>query len=362
MESQPAPTTDWDPIVEQIRKQHLEGPPFFSRSMLQRVALQIQLYNNGMLDGKPYMLETIKGDVIIIEAKPDVESEIFKDVRCNHGDRKQGPYIYYRTVQSMLSHQDMKKFHPEAAFLPLVVMFPKKPGRCLGHHHNHKEGEPNSSFSPTELTNIINNDRQAWESSLQYAFFKGILKMYQERLVNVDKVIAFGCGNLSTGRTACDYSTAQHALVFSIQKILSRLHSKNITVHQGFRQIRNEEPVDLVVRAVLQDPAYTPVEEQVLTSMGMEIVKDPDGFVLLDDKSFVVSIDLNTPVQQIMENLARPIAIIQMTHVDELNGAKVEACTDPSSERVDNMLRNEYELMKLTMPKQHRNICLYVRK
>lgn len=88
MESQLTPTPDWDPIVKQIRKQHKEGPPFINREMLQRVALQLRLYNNGMLNDKPYVLETIRGDVISVEAKPDIESEIFNDWRCNHGDRK----------------------------------------------------------------------------------------------------------------------------------------------------------------------------------------------------------------------------------------------------------------------------------
>ncbi|KAI1207228.1 uncharacterized protein F4807DRAFT_469464 [Annulohypoxylon truncatum] len=365
------PSPEWAPIVESIRKQYNEGLPFFNRALLQRVALQIHLYENGMLTNKPYAIENIRGDLVSLDIDPDTESPVFKDVRCNHGDRKNGPYIYYRSIQSMLTHRDMKQFDAEKAFLPLVVMFPSAAGRCHAHHvHESRSTSADdlqasilpTTFYPSELTTIFNLDRRAWEQSEQYAYLKGQLEAHSDRLSQIDSVVALGCGSLAHGRARCQFATTQHALAFSLRKVLSRMHPENSRVRQSLRQARKKEPVDLVVRGVLQDPAYTEVDEAVLSDMGMEIYKDPFGFLEMNDNSFVVSIDVNTPAQQIIENLARPAAIIRMTHVEELNGENVAQCTDPSSSRVNKMLLEEYDLVKLRYHEHLRHICLYIKK
>ncbi|KAI2470872.1 hypothetical protein F4781DRAFT_429861 [Annulohypoxylon bovei var. microspora] len=359
----PTPAPEWNYVAEHIKLLHVEGLPFFNHSMLQRVALQIRLYEAGMLNNKPFLLENVKGDIVSIMAEPEVESPIWIDRRCNHGDRKKGPYIYYRTVQCMTSHRDMKQYDPDQAYLPLVVMFPSAPGHCHGHHrHENKHSNPDSTFYSTELQHILQVDRASWEQSFEYAHLKGQLKAHHQRLSKIDNIVAFALGSLATGRTRCQHSTTQHAFVLSLQKILSKMHPENNKVRQTFRNLKKKDSVNLVVNCVLQDPSYTDVDETVLQSEGMKILGDPNGFLQVNENSLVVSIAPNTPVQQIVENLARPAAIIWETYVQELNGENVECWTDPSSIRVNKMLREQYDIVQLKQHQYLRNIVLYIKK
>ncbi|KAI0881759.1 uncharacterized protein GGS22DRAFT_181534 [Annulohypoxylon maeteangense] len=357
----PAPSPEWASVTECIRTRYTRGGPFITRHILQRVAMQISLYQAGMLTSKPFILYDMNNHGVSVEIDPDKESPIFRDMRCNHGDRKKGPYIYYRSIQVMLSHRDMRKFDAEMAFLPLVIMFPATPGRCHN-HHTHDENKGPESFYPSELTTILNIERQSWEESEEYGHLKAVLKTHTDQLSKIDRVIGFGCGTLADGRTRCQFSATQHALIFSLQRIISKMHPENNKVRQGLRQACNKDPVELVVRGILQDPAYTDTDKAVLKGMGMEVMGDPCGFLEMDENSFVVSIDLNTPAQQIIENLARPAALIRMTHVEEFNGENAGMCTDPSSSRVDKMLREEYDLVKLKYHPNLRNICMYIKK
>jgi len=70
------------------------------------------------------------------------------------------------------------------------------------------------------------------------------------------------------------------------------------------------------VRVLAQDPLYSELDGEFLAGLGFEVVDDPQGFLELDDNSFVVSVACNVPQKQIVADLARPVAMLW----DEVKG------------------------------------------
>jgi len=64
------------------------------------------------------------------------------------------------------------------------------------------------------------------------------------------------------------------------------------------------------VRVLAQDPAYCEADVALLAELGIQVVEDPQGFLELDDRTFVVSVACNVPQKQIVADLARPVAML----------------------------------------------------
>ncbi|KAI1311524.1 hypothetical protein F5Y03DRAFT_391611 [Xylaria venustula] len=133
-----------------------------------------------------------------------------------------------------------------------------------------------------------------------------------------------------------------------------------------------------VLRAALQkmrtrhvinkfDPAYTELDRDVLTSYGYTVVEDPQGFLMLDDNSVLVSIGPDVLVKQIVADICRPAIIIRTKEnfkyeYTDYSFPSVIYMTDPSSSRVDKMLKEEYVELEFPSHKSWSGLAMYVKK
>ncbi|KAI1105099.1 hypothetical protein F4804DRAFT_331627 [Jackrogersella minutella] len=336
---------------------------FFYKHMLRAVSDQLQQHRQGKLKDNTITLLNVKSQPVKIVLDPS-EPTIWKDTRCNHGDRGEGPYIYYRTIQNMLCRRDMTSFDRRQAYLPLVVLFPQAPD------HTHESDSPTGSgapFAAAELRAVLRSERAEFEQSEHWAQLRAQLKAHRPALGKVDGVVAFACGTLTKGGKGCrkdKYATAQHALVLSLRAQLAKIKQQR-GLRQGIRRaLRGSAAAgsDAAVECCAQDPGYTAADEKVLKEEGVQVLRDPDGFVRVGRDSFVVSISPNSPVQQIIADLVCPAAIIQYQFEEMVNGPKAVYCGDPASSRVLRMIAEKYETVELKDHKYLRPIVMYIRR
>jgi hypothetical protein len=108
----------------------------------------------------------------------------------------------------------------------------------------------------------------------------------------VGRIVAFSCGSITRDRfKSAPRSSVQHALALTVSKVLTA------------RQIEH-------VPCYAQDPCYGLNDEALLTEWCIDILDDPDGFLAVDRSTFVISIASDSPVRQIIADLAKPAAII----------------------------------------------------
>lgn len=60
----------------------------------------------------------------------------------------------------------------------------------------------------------------------------------------------------------------------------------------------------------IQDPVYNEIDKSILGGLGMVVLDDPNGFLEVDENSFVVSIAANVPVKEIILENAKPAIVI----------------------------------------------------
>ncbi|KAI1140590.1 hypothetical protein F5Y05DRAFT_323011 [Hypoxylon sp. FL0543] len=349
-------------LTEDIIKMYDEGVVFFNKTLLRRLADELGMHKQGLLKDNKITLKNLKGEDVefILDAN---EPTVFEDLRCNHGDRRLGPYIYYRNFQKMISRNDMKDFDVRRALLPFVVMYPDP------EEASHDFVTPRGflyHYMPEELSVIFDLEKQKWEDCEPYHNIKKTFESQRKALRNATQIVGFGCGTLSNGRIQEDYSLTQHAMILSLQKVLTKMKPENKGVRASIRKLLSNggefDAMDNVVRCVVQDPAYTDLDKEVLKGKGFAIEDDPRGFLAVDEKTVVVSISANAPVQQIICDVARPVAIIQMKVREGWNDESGQHCADPASPRVTKMLRDEYERVPLDYHPRIRRVEMYVRK
>lgn len=125
------------------------------------------------------------------------------------------------------------------------------------------------------------------------------------RLPPVDKIIAFGLGSISPIRSDRQAavkrserrSCAQHGMVMSLARLIERQYGGEVACY-------------------VQDPAYFDTCKNVLSSRGVTVLEPEEGFVLLDERTLVVSIHPNIPVRQVIADLGRP-AVMIWDRIDE---------------------------------------------
>ncbi|KAI1372005.1 hypothetical protein F4677DRAFT_463619 [Hypoxylon crocopeplum] len=330
--------------------------PFFIRADLENVAKQLDSHKEGTLEDDTLHLTNLKGEDVEIILNPTVPS-VWKDTRCDHGDRREGPYIYYRSIQKTIDYLDMESFDRQSAYLPFAVLYPS-PTR-----HTHYSDVP-PTISIRRLNKVLGKKRKSWEACEQYSHLKGLLKSNEILLRNVNKVVAFACGTMVDGSEIKRDNVTQHAFILSVQKILLKMKGR---VARSFLPpfLSKGKSADIGVRCISQDPAYWPLDKQVLFGAGVHVLEDPVAFLEVDHNSIVVSIDANAPIQQIIADLGRPAAIIWQKLVEGVNTpntAKAREWGDPSSTRVQKMLDNEYTKLELKNHVALKNIILYIRR
>ncbi|KAI5861222.1 hypothetical protein GGS23DRAFT_577629 [Durotheca rogersii] len=179
------------------------------------------------------------------------------------------------------------EFNIEHAFLPMVV----EP-RPVQLHSVTNDYVPQYPVLPLEAVQAtLQRKRTEWESSSACQQLLSTLR--SAAIPDVRRIVAFACFNMSDCEMA-ERSACQHALLLILRKFFAE------------RQRIAEE--DIVCFA--QDPLYEDVDKKVLAGAGISVVENPRAFLEVDDASLVLSISPETPVRQIVADIAQPAVMI----------------------------------------------------
>lgn len=116
----------------------------------------------------------------------------------------------------------------------------------------------------------------------------------------IDKIVALRCSTMTwADEDSSLRSIAQHTVALTMRGLLASSYATG-SYGEGASRIEG----------YAQDPIYTPVDEQVLRSVGLIVVDDPRAFLEVDEASVVIAIASDIPVRQIVADIAQPAIMI----------------------------------------------------
>ncbi|KAK2755051.1 hypothetical protein FQN54_006579 [Arachnomyces sp. PD_36] len=145
---------------------------------------------------------------------------------------------------------------------------------------------------PEYIRECFKTDVRSWEASEQCRQLTSTLISASSS--KVDKIVAFACNTISDPEEEyASRSTFQHALILTIRDILAN---------------KDGNPKDIACYA--QDPAYTNTDRSVLAEAGITVLDDPEGFLIADESTVVISCASNVPVKQIISDITQPAIMV----------------------------------------------------
>ena len=159
-------------------------------------------------------------------------------------------------------------------------------------HNVTKEYAPQYPILPLDVVRkTFQQKRVDWEASNPgQELFQ---RLGSVKIPTIKKIIALACFNMSDCEMA-DRSAGQHALVPILRTFFAR--------HQDM------DEDDILCFA--QDPLYEDADKAVLAEAGISVLENPVAFLEVDDASLVFSLSPETPVRQIVADIALPAVMI----------------------------------------------------
>ena len=156
------------------------------------------------------------------------------------------------------------------------------------------EGNVESRYSSlSDLHASFSKHTVEWEQSNTHKFFKQLLENL-DITVKIDKIVCFGLGFLSNPNQFGERrSHIQHASALTIASTLA-----------------NRYPYQHPIRIYAQDPRYTDLDKSFLSSVGVTVLRDPNGLLEVDERTLVFSVAPDVCVRQIVADLSRPAAMV----------------------------------------------------
>jgi hypothetical protein len=306
-------------IRRDLISRFVRGQPFFTKDAIRDVRDQIHRFTEqGQkitvegLDGVPVEFVVLTGRVSRCDGhygSADEENVWYIPLSPSHTFGRQltclrtRPYIHYRTLQNLVSYPQLV-VNPHLAFCNMVighfsVRRDIKTGKML-------KKNDNSESTMETVKEFFQEKLGIWKNGQQCQSLLAILMDKREFFRGgVSNIVAFGCGSFTDTDDYDDSNT--HS---SVQ------HASLLTIREFLREILGD--VD-DVKILVQDPAYTPADKQVLQNWQITTVDDPDGFLELDDRSIVFSCSPSAPIKQIVTDICTPLMLICDTVEEEDN-------------------------------------------
>jgi hypothetical protein len=167
---------------------------------------------------------------------------------------------------------------------------------------------------------VFESSRERWNASMTCAAFTTQLRKLLLRAdgtaKRVTKIVCFGLGDLNVKPKGWwrlqndEMPPDQRRLEASIVDAALIHHAMALTIADIVRSCA--DPGSHGVRILSQDPNYIDQTKGLLRETGIEVVgaRGAGGFAEVDDESVVLSALAQAPIQQIIADLARPVAII----------------------------------------------------
>ncbi|KAK5673663.1 hypothetical protein LTS12_029813 [Elasticomyces elasticus] len=164
-----------------------------------------------------------------------------------------------------------------------------------------------NAYTMDEFKSEYARQSKIWEESKTRQFLVEQLERFTPgQIAGVKKIFGFALGDVSMLKASYEGDVqrpfAQHATLKTIAKFLEE--------HNGGRE----------VPCYSQDPALTDgYGAEFIKSIGITPLDDPNGFLEVDESTFVVSIAPNIPVRQVIADITKPRAML-WDSVGEING------------------------------------------
>ncbi|RAH45831.1 uncharacterized protein BO95DRAFT_431805 [Aspergillus brunneoviolaceus CBS 621.78] len=168
-----------------------------------------------------------------------------------------------------------------------------------------------------------------WRNSPYYQLLRYLLDEYP-KMPRITKIIGFDCGSMSRDMQGQPSNNSraryQHAFLIALKEYLDA---------------RNFETTGQEVRVYVQNETYLERDIEVIRQFGVQVLQDPEGFLVIDEETVVFACRPECPVRQIVADLAMPAMMIWDRERDStrVNGVPVQRIFDPWSTRLDSMMR-----------------------
>ncbi|CAJ2512436.1 Uu.00g054510.m01.CDS01 [Anthostomella pinea] len=155
-----------------------------------------------------------------------------------------------------------------------------------------------SHYTDKELMDKFNKAQKQWQIEWQSdgteaGKLRNQLTAALSKSFEITKVVCLGLGSLSSNKR--DLRVRQHCLALSIRDLVLKSSSKACPVF-------------------VQDPGYSEQDKKVLKGHGMKILDGSlgkqEGFVEIDDSTFVLSIGATAPINTIVCDSSTPAAML----------------------------------------------------
>lgn len=268
--------------IDKIKRFYAQGNPLFTKAAIRKAA---EALNNDVrfLDydwnGKPW--------------KQDVsELSSFLDPYWKDAVR----VITYNCYQTFTLPSPDEHLNPKMGPLRIGLQMEQIPPEC----------------SIDDVRTVFNLYQKAWIQSSTCKNLSQILESARSTMT-VNKVLCLGHGSPSfrlnyekrpeqSHRNGELAANTQHAAALTIAQILGK-------------PLGTEAGSDIKILA--QDPEYGHLDAQFFAELGITILKDPQAFLEVDEKTFVISVACNVPQKQIIADLTRPAAMLWNTITSE---------------------------------------------
>lgn len=151
-----------------------------------------------------------------------------------------------------------------------------------------------SVASVPDASELLQRSSRIWENTAQCQALREILMSRKD--ISISRIVGLALGSFATVYPSLqDRSAFQHALLLTLRDIYCN-SMQNIAQQY--------------IPCFAQDPVCNIVDITAAEEAGIKIVQDPDGFLEIDDSTVVFSCAPDTPVRQIVLDLARPAVLI----------------------------------------------------
>ncbi|GJN82110.1 hypothetical protein PLIIFM63780_005647 [Purpureocillium lilacinum] len=327
-----------------VRELYDEGKPLFTREMIEDTQRQI----DEIKSGEPPSMTTLS--VIGMDGK---RHENLWATIVHDNEVSDVPVMSFHHIQSLTEPTSDEPEHWPNRLTPITV------NSCSRSNPYSEEAKDITAAQVAAGWDSCIEDFSRTETwRMLQVIFNGASAAPR---LDIDKIVGFGLGNLTVGSMPHEdpwerTSGMQHALLVSLADLL-------------------EKQAGRPVRRIVQEPIYLDTCKEALRARGVEIAEPETGFLLVDERTLVITVSCNVPVRQIVADLARPAGMIwnrvepeerrfsRGSVIDE-DGELIEPyTTDEASPRVRDLVKGYTEHQ---LPEEDdewfNDVAVYIRK
>ncbi|KAF2255505.1 hypothetical protein BU26DRAFT_512477 [Trematosphaeria pertusa] len=161
--------------------------------------------------------------------------------------------------------------------------------------------------SAESVAELVKDLQQRWLVSKMCAQLRELLRKTADKMPRIEKIICFGLGSISSFPEWYPGFGDQYpgwlSRMSTRNYILQHLGAVTIaaTLNEVYGKVTDRPPI----RILAQDPGYTDTDRSILSELEipMEIINDPEGFLAIDESTFIMTCRCAAPVYEIAADL-----------------------------------------------------------